>query len=83
MSGEPLAADRREPGAHTPPPFAQGPLDRDVAGFLQRRELFRQGRFREPELLADEREVGPVGPGEEGDDPPSRRRSFKAAGESG
>jgi hypothetical protein len=74
VSGEPLAAHRREPRAHTPAPLAQGSLDGDVAGFLQGRQLLRQGRVREPELLANEREVGPVGRGEERDDLQSRRR---------
>jgi hypothetical protein len=57
---ERLATGGCEAGSHAPAPVGEWPLDRDVPGLLERRELLRECRVRQPELVADEREVDPV-----------------------
>src|SRR5690606_25135415 len=52
----------------------KGLADLDIARFLERGQLFGQRRVGEADVVADEREVGPLGCGEQGDDRQTGRR---------
>src|SRR5262245_26942633 len=57
--------------------LTQGPLDRDVAGVLERGKLLRERRVGQAELVADERKVCPVRRSQESDDREACRRVDK------
>src|SRR5262245_31065784 len=68
MAVELLPPKRCQPRPHAAAALAERSFDRDVPGLLERRQLFRQRRVGEAELVADEREVRPVGSRQQGDD---------------
>jgi len=64
-------------GAHSPPAVAGGSLDVNVAGLLEGGEMLGQPRVRQPELVAHEGELDPVGGRQQRDD----REPFGFAGD--
>jgi pimeloyl-ACP methyl ester carboxylesterase len=74
MAGEPAPPEGCQSRAHPAASLAQRSLDRHVAGFLERRQLLGQRRVGQRELVTDERELRPVGRGQERHDRQPRGR---------
>ena len=68
VSFERRAADVGQTRAHASATIAHRTVDAHVSGLLERRELLRERRVGEVELVAQERELGPVGGCEQRDE---------------
>ena len=62
------SADLGQARPHAPATIAQRTFDAHVSGLLERRELLGERRVRQVELVAQERELGPIGGREQRDE---------------
>src|ERR1700694_4808345 len=77
MALEGRRASGGEPRSHAATTVPEGSGEGDVASLLQGRQLLRQRRVREVELVAKKRELGPVGGRKQRDERQARGRVYQ------